>query len=413
MKTTYAALLVFALSCAAQAQTFTVLHTFNGKDGAGPVGQLAFDPDGNLYGTTTVGGSVACLGNGCGTAFRLNKKGTEFYSFDGGGGSDPFAGLTVVASRGAGYGTTYLGGDTSCYSYGCGTVYRLDSEGKETVLHEFSGSPDGEEPQALLSVDAAGNLYGTTNGGGASSGYGTVFEVSAEGAETVLHSFAGPPEGGGDGAFPYEGVVRDSAGDLYGTTALGGAYGSGAVYKLDASSNETLLYSFSGGDGANPGSLLLLDSQGNLYGTTANGGNSQCGGAGCGVVFELSPQSGGGYTEKTLYIFCSLLECADGEAPESGPLVIDGDRNLYGTTYFGGAYRNCDRDACGVVFQLSPSGEETVLHSFTGGADGAGPVPGLTLDKAGSLYGTAAYGGDTDCDLGGAPGCGVVFKIIP
>jgi uncharacterized repeat protein (TIGR03803 family) len=360
-----------------------------------------------------LGGRGVCLGNGCGTVFRLNKKGAEFHSFDGADGTWPEEGLAIIVSRGAGYGTTYLGGDTSCYSQGCGTVFKLNSEGKETVLHEFSGAPDGEEPKGLLVADTLGNLYGTTTGGGASSGYGTVFEISAGGAETILHSFAGPPEGGGDGAFPYEGVVRDSAGNLYGTTALGGAYGSGVVYKLDASSSETLLYSFSGGDGANPGSLLLLDSQGNLYGTTSNGGNAQCGGTGCGVVFELSPQSGGGWIEKTLYAFCSLLGCTDGEGPGSGQLARDAGGNLYGTTYFGGAYRNCDGDACGVVFKLSPSGEETVLHSFTGGADGATPATGITADGAGYLYGTAENGGDNGCNLGGSPGCGTVFKLNP
>jgi uncharacterized repeat protein (TIGR03803 family) len=148
----------------------------------------------------------------------------------------------------------------------------------------------------------------------------------------------------------------------------------------------------------------LFDSQGNLYGTTANGGSGQCGGTGCGTVFELSPQSGGGWAETVLYAFCSLSNCADGERPATGPLVLDASGNLYGTTYFGGTTGN------GTVFELSPSRKKTVLHSFTGGSDGSSPVAGLTMDDSGNFYGTAEVGGAA-CYTRYT--CGVVFKITP
>jgi uncharacterized repeat protein (TIGR03803 family) len=227
----------------------------------------------------------------------------------------------------------------------------------------------------------------------------------------VLHNFAGKP----DGALPYPGVIRDAAGNLYGVTSDGGTgtacdFGCGTVFEVDTTGKETILHDFDrGADGADPDSVLLFDSQGNLYGTTAAGGNGECGGTGCGTVFELSPQPGGSWKETVLYAFCSLSGCADGEAPGTGPLVRDAHGNLYGTTYFGGAHRNCNGDACGVVFRLDTSGKETVLYSFTGGAGGAFPLAGLVMDATGALYGTTQGGGDPSC----IDGCGTVFKIIP
>jgi uncharacterized repeat protein (TIGR03803 family) len=399
-----------------QATKFKVLHTFRGtpNDGKGPLGVLIRDSAGNFYGTTSSGGSGRgeCSGyGGCGTAFKMNKAGklVWLHSFKGQNGFDPVAGLLRDKSGNL-YGTTGLGGSSGC-SLGCGMVFKLDQGGKETVLHRFSKGSDGYYPEGLLVEDRAGNLYGTTYMGGA-FGYGTVFEVSKSGGETILHSFAGPPAGGGDGAYPHSGVIRDTAGNLYGATAAGGADGGGAVYELSAAGSESLLYSFSGPDGAGPESVLVADAAGNLYGTTTGGGNDGCfDGGGCGTVFELSPNSDGRWTQRVLYVFCSLSDCADGQDPVAGPLVLDAAGNLYGTTYAGGAYQNCNGFACGVVFKLEPTGKETVLHSFTGGKDGAFPYAGLTMDTAGSLYGVAEEGGDTSCD---APyGCGVVFKITP
>jgi uncharacterized repeat protein (TIGR03803 family) len=420
-KSIFAVFLTFLLGSTivptqAPAQTFKVLHTFHGPDGSFPTGSLVRDLAGNLYGTTSGGGNGGCGKYGCGTAFKMNKLGKEawLYSFKGTNEVDPSAGMLRDASGNL-YGTTQFGGKSAktcggVQAGGCGTVFKVDTTGKGTVLYRFKGTPDGYFPEARLVKDPAGNLYGTAYLGGA-NGLGAVFRLDTNGKETILHSFAGPPDGGGDGAFSYEGVIRDAAGNLYGVTSRGGAYGSGVVYELDADGKETLLYSFTGSsDGKDPDSVLLLDSRGNLYGTTAEGGNSGRGGTGCGVVFELTPQSGGHWVETVIYSFCSLENCADGEEPVSGPLVRDSAGNIYGTTIFGGAYRNCNGDTCGVVFKLDPTGMETVLHSFTGGADGAFPVAGLSMDSSGNLYGTAWQGGAM-CFTSYT--CGVVFKITP
>jgi uncharacterized repeat protein (TIGR03803 family) len=403
LKTIYALLLTLALSCAAQAQTFTLLHTFNGKNGDGPEGVLTLDAAGNIYGTTAGGGTGKCSQFGCGTGFMLNKAGKQegVYSFGGMNGYGPVAGLLRDA-MGNFFGTTVYGGDTNCDPpYGCGTVLKVSKTAKETVLHKFTGPPDGWFPESLLVEDAEGDIYGTTYLGG-SGGNGAVFKIDATGKETILYNFIGGP----DGCFPGPGVVLDSIGNLYGVTSLGGVgfcnSGYGVVFKIDTTGNETVLHAFGGGDGANPDSVLLFDSKGNLYGTTENGGNSECGGTGCGVVFELLPQQGGSWSEATLYQFCSLLGCLDGEEPGIGPLVRDSAGNIYGTTYFGGAQGD------GVVFELDAAGKETVLHSFTAGADGANPVAGLAIDVSGDLYGTAKNGGAT-CYVSYT--CGVVFKI--
>lgn len=394
-----------------------MLDTFKGTDGSFPTGSLVRDSAGNLYGTTSGGGTGGCDGYGCGTAFKMNKQGKEvwLYSLKGTNEIDPTAGLLRDASGNL-YGTTENGGKAmkTCGGVqggGCGTVFKVDKAGKGTVLYKFKGTPDGYNPQALLVKDAGGNLYGTPYIGGA-NGLGAVFKLDTNGKETILHSLAGPPEGGGDGAFSYDGVIRDAAGNLYGVTAAGGAYGAGAVYKLDTSGKETLLHSFAGypSDGGDPDSVLLLDSQGNLYGATANGGSSAVCDGGCGTVFQLSSQSGGNWIETVVYSFCSLENCADGERPVGGPLARDSAGNIYGNTIFGGSYRNCNGDACGVIFKLDPTGKETVLHSFTGGADGAFPVAGLTMDSSGNLYGTAWQGG-AKCFTSYT--CGVVFMITP
>ena len=257
---------------------------------------------------------------------------------------------------------------------------------KETVLHSFAESPDGDGPYyGALVLDKKGNLYGTTITGGGASGAGTIFKVTPSGKEKVLYSFTG----GTDGANPLAELVFDTQGNLYGTTVAGGrdscnapfGYGCGVVFKLSKAGKEKVLYSFSGGrDGANPYAGLARDAKGNLYGTTVYGGaSSNCPAGECGVVFRLSRTG----KERVLYSFCSQSKCTDGLFPQGG-LVFDAKGNLYGTTVYGGAYGE------GTVFKVTPWGKETVLYSFcslSNCRDGAQPYAGVVFDTAGNLYG--------------------------
>ena len=393
----------------AQARKFKAVHTFHGANGAGSEGQLVRDAAGNIYGTTSAGGKGVCDGaHLCGTAFKLDKTGKQvwLHNFMGKNGMEPAAGLLRDAAGNL-YGTTVLGGDTKCYSLGCGTVFKLDSSGRETVLHKFAGEPNGMDPESTLARDSAGSLYGTTP-----VGPGTIFKIDTTGKTTTLYRFSG----GSDGCFPAPGVILDTAGNLYGVTVQGGAAycnsGYGVVFELDTTGKLTVLHTFGGGDGAYPSSVLRFDSAGNLYGTTSAGGSSTTCGGGCGAVFELAPNADMSWTESVLYSFCSVNACADGEEPNGGPLARDAAGNLYGTTYFGGAFR-CNGSGCGTVFKLDTTGTLTTLHSFTGGADGAFPPAGVIMDKAGTLYGTTAGGGDRKCAIGNGDGCGVIFETIP
>ena len=387
------------------APTYIVLHTFVGSpaDGAVPYAGLTPDGAGNLYGTTFYGGA-----HNDGVVFKLSPTGTEtiLHSFTGypNDGGVPWAGL-IRDAAGNLYGTTRQGG-ARCGTFGCGTVFKLSPTGTEKVLYSFSGGRDGGNPVAGLVRDTAGNLYGATNGGGATStcnapyGCGVVFKLSPTGAETVLHRF-----NGADGASPYAGfLVLDTAGNLYGTTNAGGAHNQGVVFKLSPTGSETVLHSFTGGaDGGGPRAGLLRDAARNLYGTTLNGGtsvNGPCAG-GCGVVFKLSPCDSG-YDFSVVYTFPGG---AEGGNPEAG-LIQDPVGNLYGTT-------GSLAPGYNVVFKLSPAGTETVLYSFVGGADGGTPYAGLVRDSAGNLYGTTVDGGDTSGACGQGGGCGVVFRLGP
>lgn len=319
------------------------------------------------------------------------------------------------------------------------------AQDSEVVLHTFAGGSDGALGGYHLVSDSAGNLYGTTLGGGNSAtgcevftnvvGCGIVFKLTPTGTEIVLHVFTG----GKDGGVPLGGVVLDTAGNLYGTTLFGGnkkpevchavgiyAAGCGVVYKLaptrHGSWKYTVLYTFTGGtDGSEPWGNLILDAAGNLYGTTTIGGNDNGGNDtclppyGCGVVFELTPGIGGPWTESVLYTFNGST---DG-AYSYGGLTFDPQGNLYGTTQFGGDNSCFPPYGCGVVFQLAPAPSgpwtETPLHAFTGAPDGALPFnTRVTLDASGNLYGTTFSGGDTTryyCRHGDPAGCGVVFEL--
>lgn len=276
-----------------------------------------------------------------------------------------------------------------------------------TLLHAFTGMPDGSYPIASLQRDAKGNLYGSTFQGGIDD-FGTVFKIAKNGNETVLFSF-----NTGDGAFPSQPMIQDASGNFYGV-ALEGTGGSGVVFKLSPSGKETVLYSFQGGlfnkNPKDPQGGLLMDQAGNLYGTTISGGDSSCATQGnvyCGTVYKLAKNG-------KLTILHSFKGGPEGAAP-SGSLLKDNAGNFYGTAFAGGD-PNCTvlSAGCGVVFKLDPAGKETVVHRFTGKADGAGPAGSLFMDSAGNLYGAAGYGGEFggQCGVVGQDfGCGTIFKI--
>jgi uncharacterized repeat protein (TIGR03803 family) len=363
---------VFALGMAATpsawAQTLTTLHQFTGyPDGANSYAGLVRDAAGNLYGTTASGGI-----------------------------------------------------------YNQGTVFELQNTGKgytRKILHSFTGENDGGAPETGL-ILADGRLYGSAVAGGNYSagvcstygpGCGTVFElaVNAEGhwIARVLHTFSG----GNDGANPLSSLIRDSSGNLYGTTRLGGTANLGTAFELKVNTvngkttyKETVLHSFTGGnDGEQPAAGLTHDADWNLYGTTLYGGSTN---PNAGVVFELSKTSGK-WKETLLYTFCQTGGdgCTDGTRPAAG-LIMDSNGNLYGTAQYGGS----GAGGYGAVFELikqKTQYKESVLYSFQGGADGAGPAAALVL-KGNSLYGTSIYGGDLKCiNSQGFGGCGTVFKV--
>jgi uncharacterized repeat protein (TIGR03803 family) len=391
-----------------------VLHSFkfNGKDGLAPIAGLIFDAAGNLYGTTSAGGSAQH-----GAVFELSPKTgggwTEkiLHTFNDNGtdGYFPDAGL-IFDAAGNLYGTTVAGG-----AHNYGTVFELSPKAggswTENVLHSFSyNGTDGSYPYASLIFDAAGNLYGTTGFGGSgacSLGCGTVFELTPAGGgvwtETVLHNFIA---NGADGTGPDASLIFDASGNLYGTTVTGGANGYGAVFELTpggANGPDTVLYSFidNGKDGVEPEASLIFDAAGNLYGTTLFGGAYVYG-----TVFELTPKAGGGWKETVLHSFDNpAFDGKDGAEPVAG-LILDATGNLYGTTTkTGGAYGD------GIVFELvrPASGEhwkERLLHTFPSHRfDGTNPSAGLIFDAAGNLYGTTANGGTA--------GYGTVFELTP
>jgi uncharacterized repeat protein (TIGR03803 family) len=415
-----------ALSGAATARTYKTIHQFELPKG--PTGNLTIDAAGNLYGTTFAGGSAACNSGGCGVVWELvqNPSGiwgtlSVLHEFTGADGANPWLAGLVFDPAGNLYGTTNQGGastGTETCPVGCGAVFKLapnpDGTWTESVLYSFTGGADGSNPVAGLIFDAASNLYGITSGGGEPcepSGCGTVFKLKPEPdgtwTESVLYSFTG----GADGAGPYAGLIFDAAGNLYGTTALGGGsgcngFGCGVVFELapnpDGIWTERVVYSFTGGaDGGYPQAGLILDAAGNLYGTTYYGGSTACP-VGCGVVFKLAPNSDGTWTESALHGFTGG---AGGANPYAG-LIFDAAGNLYGTTTGGGDYNACSpTEGCGVVFKLAPTSSgwsETVLHSFLGLA--AHPFAPVIFDQRGNLYGTTCCGNTN---------YGVVFEITP
>ena len=355
--------------------TLATLYSFSGQaDGAHPVGGLIQAGDGFLYGTTTDGGN----GNS-GTVFRIGTHGgfTTTYRFNGtNDGRNPWAGL-IQGRDGNLYGTTFSGGVGTADN---GTVFRITLDGVFKRLHAFAGGNNGRYPYAGLVQADNGVLYGTSLGGGTGD-YGTVFRLDTNGVFAVLHSFTY-----NDGARPVGGLVQAGDGNCYGTTRFGGAGGNGTAYRLTLNGAFSLLRSFPAGySGISPLVGLAPASDGRLYGTTLQGGPVNQG-----TIFGIGTD--GAFT--SLHAFTSGIN--DGRSPRAS-LVEARDGNLYGTTEAGGT-----NDA-GTVFRVTPRGVFTLLHSFTGGNDGAHLWSGLLQGRDGRLYGTT---GD-----GGANGNGIAFRM--
>ncbi len=273
-----------------------------------------------------------------------------------------------------------------------------------TVLYSFSGSDDGSGPSGSLVQDASGNLYGTTLSGGTYN-YGVAFKLDTSNNETVLFNFN---PGNSRGANPAYGLIMDKEGNLYGPAEAGSPKGGGLLWELSPTGKEKVLWDFGGCLGcrkpSDPEGRLLMDASGNLYGVTALGGvkgkGPECEYYGCGVVYKLD-------TAGKLHVLHAFTGGTDGGSP-FGALLQDAQGNLYGAAITGG--RSCPQFStlgCGTVFKLAPDGKFTVLHTFTGGKDGAGPYGGLVMDNAGNLYGGATVGGNSNC----YDGCGTLFKI--
>jgi uncharacterized repeat protein (TIGR03803 family) len=377
------------------AQTEQTLYSFSGySDGGNPLSSLIMDGVGNLYGTTFVGGAYRA-----GEVFELSPGSgggwieSVLYSFTGGvDGANPYFADVIFDAAGNLYGTTVGGG-----SHNLGTVFELSPSGSgwsESVLYSFGGGSDGANPYSGLLFDARGNLYGTTYGGGAYS-VGTVFELShvnGQWAESVIHTFNVQ-----NGNSPAGGLVFDRKGNLFGVTQGGGAQGYGVVYELTPSAAQTwaekVVYSFTGGaDGGSPyAERLIVDHAERLYGTTNGGGVNQGG-----TVFRLAPRGQGSWKAQVLYSFDTRVA----GNPFSG-LVFDEEGNLYGTCANGNGVTTV-----GAVFELIREPDDNwtprKLHMFSR-TDGEFPEAALLRDAAGNLYGTTL--------LGGASNMGVVFEV--
>ena len=392
--------IAIAFAAAAHAQTYTMSTTYSFgptiADGETPVGGLVLDAKGNVYGVTQYGGYQlgGCDEGGCGTVFKLDPSGkkTTLHQFTatGNDGALPNAGL-AIDKAGNLYGTTVFGG------VGFGVVFKITPAGKYSTLHAFGRTTsDGRWPLGPVTLDSAGNLYGTTSDLNTctaecpstvkDAGYGVIWKLSPKGVETLLYAF-------GINGSPVANVIRDGQGNLYGAAFSGWstetAFYGGVLFKLPAKGSESTLYTFCSepncADGVNP-SYTARDSKGNFFALVLGTETwSQ------GAIAKVTPAG----VENLVYQFCTLENCQDGGVA-MGPLLISGG-NLYGTAADGGTYEN------GVVWELTPSGTETVLYSFINGSeDGYGPASGIVTDSQGNLYGTAQ---------GGEYNLGVVWKL--
>jgi len=377
----------------ANALTYKILHNFSGgPDGEWPLGGLIADSDGNLFGVTLSGGGVGgcSAGTGCGTVFKISPKGEEavLYAFAGGAdGTRPEDSLVrdVIGSL---YGVTQEGGSdcTPGDTSGCGTVFKISPSGAHTILHVFTGgSRDGKGPNGSLILDSVGNLYGTTGYGGGSGcingyGCGTIYKLAPSEKETLLYRFQGTT----DGAQPVAGLLRDSSGNLFGTTYYGGyfgggfcsLYGCGVVFELPSGGSEQVLHAFKQSDGYFPDTGLIQDAKGNLYGATYS---LQA------TLYRLSPAA------KLTTLFKFNDDDANGTLP-FGDVLIDTAGDLFVNNNHGGTHIQCD-SGCGTLFELTADGTASPLHEFGDGAqDGYYPARNL-LRRGKKIYGVTTYGG--------------------
>ncbi len=382
-----ASIAIFAIALtaaeAAKARGPQILYTFTDVAyDTGSTGPLLRDAAGDLYGVSLGGGS-----NSIGSVFELSPGGvlTTLHDFANviGQPAHPVGGV-VMDGAGNLYGEAALGGALNCTEIfnreDCGSVYKLAPDGTVTTLHAFQGGTDGDLPSGGLLLDKRGNLYGTTQYGGTPYGCGgtcgLVFEIAAGGTYTVLHNF----QGGTDGGSPRSNLIVDRAGNLYGTTYLGGSGGGyGTVYKLARNGTETVLHAFQGADGSMPAAGVVMDATGNLYGTTEYGGDSPS--EGYGTVFKLSPDG----THTVLHSFAGNASGSDGELPRDN-LLIDKMGDLYGTTQWGG-YAYCHNEGCGTLFKVANDGTYSQVYLFRKDSV-TGPIGGVTQDAKQNLYGS-------------------------
>ncbi len=408
------ALLITSATLPAVAQTFSAIHTFTGgADGGNPSSGLTMDRQGNLYGTTFAGGlgygTVFKLArSGSGWIIR------PIYNFHGSDGSGPYA-RVVFGPDGNLYGTTATGGGGNCsYAgyQGCGTVFRLQPPASacksflcpwtETVLYRAQ-QDGGASLFGDVVFDQVGNLYTTVFNGGLEAGY--VLELTPHGSYWVSQILYKFNPRNGDGAGPNAGVILDASGNLYGTTVNAGRGGCGTVYELSPNGSgwtEANLHSFMAEtDGCSPYAPLIFDAHGNLYGTTANVGPKNGG-----TVFELSP-NGGGWTFSVQWAFNA--QGGYGDYP-TGPVTFDASGNIWGTT---GGTGCCGFGTVFELTPASGGGwSQTVVYYFEESGDGANPDTGLIFDVQGNAYGTTLRGGNLS-DCSDFPGCGVVWELTP
>jgi uncharacterized repeat protein (TIGR03803 family) len=367
-------------------QGFNMLLSFDGPDGNGPYAALVQGNDGNLYGTTSEGGT----GYISGTVFKITPSGvlTTLHNFSGPDGFNPTSAL-LQASDGYFYGTTEGGGSSSACQFGCGTVFRISQDGRLKTLHSFVLT-DGAYPYAALVQGKNGDLYGTTSYGGANNIHGTVFKITPSGTLTTLHSFDGT-----DGSESVAGLMQANDGNFYGTTEVGG-HGFGTVFKITPSGQLTTLHNFDGSDGGYPTAGLVQAANGRLYGTTEFGkyrNDAHVIGNQDGTIFKITLS--GRLTK--MYKF----QGTDGRNPYAG-LIQATDGNFYGTTLNGGASNY------GAVFKMTPNGTLTTIYSFQNSQ--AYPFAGLIQATNGKLYGTTYEGGTGNC---GGFFCGMIFSLSP